>query len=181
MRYVLSLLLVGALFGTGYSFAQVKSEVSDVTGVKRIESKSMRSLHSNNYAGSHASFRAEYMNHPEDGTAWIFAFYGFTKEKTQVSQTNQFRVTADGQQFEPNRLESKTRTVNNSLLEVKRAFFSRSAFEAIAKAQDVTISVGSTQFMAIRPRRSDMRKILDRVPAQKGPRTASNDSSESRR
>ncbi|PQJ35084.1 hypothetical protein BSZ35_11180 [Salinibacter sp. 10B] len=180
MRYVFSLLLLGALFGTGSSVAQVKSEVSEVTGVKRIESKSMRSLHSETYAGTHASFRAEYMNDPDEGPAWILSFYGFAKEKTQVSQTNQFRVTADGQQFEPRRLESKTRTVNNSLLEVKRAFFSRSAFQMIAEAQKVTISVGSAQFMAIRPRRSDMRQILDRVPEQDGPQTASNDSSGSR-
>jgi hypothetical protein len=181
MRYVVSLLLVGALFGTGYSFAQVKSEVSEVTGVKRIESESMRSLHSNTYTGSHASFRAEYVNDPDEGTSWVLAFYGFAKEKTQVSATNQFRVTADGQQFEPNRLESKTRTVNNSLLEIKRAFFPRSAFQMIAEAQKVTISIGSAQFMAIRPRRADLRMILDRVPEQQGPQTASNDSSDSRR
>ncbi len=181
MRYVLSLLLVGAIFGTGYSFAQVKSEVSEVTGVKRIESESMRSLHSDTYTGSHASFRAEYVNDPENGTSWIMSFYGFTKETTQISQTNQFIVTADGQQFRPNRLESKTRNVSNNLMEVKRAFFSRSAFETIANAQKVTISIGSAQFSAIRPRRNDMRLILDQVPEQKGPQTASNDSSDSRR
>lgn len=181
MRYVFSLLLVGALFGSGYSFAQVKSEVSEVTGVKRIESESMRSLHSENYTGSHASFRAEYVNDPDQGTAWVLSVYGFAKEETQMSQTNQFRVTADGRQFEPNRLESKTRSVNGSLLEVKRAFFTRSDFQMIAEAQKVSISIGAAQFMAIRPRRADMRTILDRVPEQQGPQTASNDSSDSRR
>lgn len=179
LRSLLSFFLVTALFAPGLAFAQVESEVSEVTGVKRITSKSMRSLHDEQYGGSHASFRAEYVNDPDNGTSWILSFYGFTNEKTQVSSTNQFLVQADGQQFEPTRLESKTRQVNNSLIEVKRATFSRSTYEKIAEAQMVNISIGSAQFSAIKPRRNDMRLILNRVPNSNSPRTASNDSSNS--
>lgn len=181
MRSVLSSLLVGALLGSSVCFAQVESKVSEVSGVKRIESASMTSLHSLNYGGSHASFRAAYANDPEEGTSWILSFYGFTDEETAVSRTNKFLVQADGQQFEPMRLESKTRNLDDRLIEVKRAVFSRSVFEAIALAQDVTISIGPAEFTAIRPRREDMRLILDRVPDENTPQTASNDSSDSRR
>lgn len=181
MRSVLSFLIVGALLGTSFSLAQVESEVSEVTGVERIESKSMTPLHSTSYQGSHASFRAAYENDPDEGTSWILSFYGFTDEKTEVSSVNQFVVQADGQQFEPTRLESKTRNVNDNLLEVKRAVFNRSAFEMIALAKNVSISIGPAEFTAIRPRRKDMRLILDRVPAENTPQTASNDSSDSRR
>jgi hypothetical protein len=180
MRYVFCLLLAGALLGTGFTHAQVKKEVSDLTGIKRIESDGMRSLYDETYAGSHASFRAEYVNHPDDGPAWALTVYGFTDDTTQVSRTNQLLVRADGQQIEPLRLESKTRSINDALMEIKRAVFTRSGFEQIAMAQDVTISIGSAEFMAVRPRREDLRLILDRVPPPQGPQTASNDSSDRR-
>jgi hypothetical protein len=178
MRVFFSILLMGALLGTGSAHAQIEKDVSEVTGVKRLESESMRSLYDKTYAGSHASFRVEYAEDPDDEeTTWSVRFYGFTKDTTQVSRTNQFLVKADGKQLTPIRIESKTRSVNNSLLEIKRAVFTRSGFEDIATAQNVEITIGSAQFMAVRPRRKDMRLILDRVPDQKGPQTASNDSS----
>jgi hypothetical protein len=181
MRFVVSTVLAGVLLlVSGFSHAQVTKDVSDVTGVTRIESEGMRSLYDKTYGGDHASFRAEYVNDPDEGTAWALSFYGFTKDTTQVSRVNQFVVQADGARLEPVRLESKTRTVNGSLLEIKRAVFTRSGFEQIATAQDVTISIGSTQFVAVHPRRKDMRLILDRVPSKQGPQTASTDSSDRR-
>lgn len=180
MRTVISLLVIGIFFGTVSTFAQVKKEVSDITGVERIESSGMRAIYDKKYSGHHASIRAEYVNHPTDGATWTLMLYGFTKDTTQVSRTNTLRVQADGQQFEPTRLESKSRTVGGKLLEIKRAVFPRSAFQTIATAQDVSISIGAAQFVAIHPRRKDMRLILDRVPAENSPQTASNDSSDSR-
>lgn len=180
MRTLISLLVVGIFFGTASTFAQVKKEVSDITGIERIESTGMRSLYDKKYDGHHASFRAEYVNHPDDGPSWALTVYGFTTDTTQVSRTNTLLVQADGQQFEPTRLESKSRTINQYLLEIKRAVFPRSAFETIASAQDVSLSIGSAQFVAIHPRRKDMRLILDRVPATSSPQTASNDSSTNR-
>jgi len=181
MRYVLSLLLVGPLLlVSDYTHAQITKDVSEVTGVTRLESESMRSLYDKTYAGNHASFRAEYVNDPDDNRSWALSFYGFTDDTTQVSRVNQFIVQADGTRLEPIRLESKTRPLDNALLEIKRAVFTRSGFEEIATAQSVTISIGPAQFTAIHPRRKDMRLILDRVPANNAPRTASTDSSNDR-
>lgn len=177
MRFVFSLFLVGVLLGTGSVHAQVKQEVSDVTGVERIESENMRSLYDKRYAGDHASFRAEYVNDPDDGASWALTIYGFADDTTQVSRTNQLLVQADGQQIEPLRTESKTRTVNDALIEIKRAVFTRSGFEQIGRAQNVTLSIGSAEFMAVRPRREDLRLILDRVPLPEGPQTATSGSS----
>lgn len=179
MRSFVSLVLVGILFGSSLTFAQVKEKVSEITGVQRVESEDMNPIYAEEYTGSHATLRAEYVNDPNDGTSWVLSFYGFADNPTEVSETNQFRVLADGQQFEPIRLESRTREINNSLIEIKRAAFTRAAFEDIAVAKDVTISIGPAEFLAIRPRREDMRLILDRVPAEEVPSTASNDSSES--
>jgi len=182
MRYAISLILAFALLGSGsISFAQVKKEVSDITGVERLESEEMRSLYDEKYSGSHASFRAEYKNDPNDGASWLLTIYGFTDDTTSVTRSTDLLVTADGKQLQPLRLESKTRTVDGSLLEVKTAAFTRSTFEQIATAQKVTFSIGSAQFVAIHPRRKDMRLILDRVPSERGPQTASSsDSSDSR-
>jgi hypothetical protein len=177
LRGLASLLLVGGLVGAGPARAQIETEVSDVTGTKRIESRGMRSLHAPQYDGSHASFRAAYVNDPGEGTRWTLTVYGFTETTTPVGRANQFLVEADGQLFEPARLTSKTREVDGTLLEIKRAAFSRSAFAAIAGAQTVTISIGPTQFTAIHARRADLRRILDRVPNSTTPPTASTDSS----
>lgn len=181
MRYLISFLLAGILLGTSAAFAQITTETSEVTGIERIESEGMRSLTVNNYEGSHASFRAAYVNDPNEGISWVLSFYGFTEEKTQVSSTNKLYVQADGQRLEPVRLESKTRNLDGSLIEIKRATLPRSAFELIATASDVTISVGSAQFSAIKPRREDLRLILDKVGGSAGPpQTASSDSAENR-
>lgn len=178
MRFVYSLFLAGALFGTAFSHAQVKKEVSDVTGVERIESERMRSLYDKSYTGKHASFRAEYVNDPDTGSSWVLAVYGFTNDTTEVSRTNQLFVQVDGRQLQPIRLESKIRSVNDALLEIKRAVFSRSDFEQIATAETVTISIGTAEFLAVRPRLKDLRLILDRVPSPDQSQTAINDSSE---
>lgn len=181
MRFIVSTLLASTLLlVSGFTHAQVTKDVSDVTGVTRLESESMRSLYDKTYAGDHASFRAEYVNDPDEGTTWALSFYGFTEDTTQVSRTNQFVVQADGDQFTPIRLESKTRKLNDALLEIKRAVFTRSNFEQIATAENVTISIGSAQFVAVHPRRKDLRLILDRVPDEQTPRTASTDSSDDR-
>ena len=177
LRGLVCFLLVGLLLGAAPALAQVETEVSDVTGVKRIESSGMRSLHVEQYDGAHASFRAAHVDDPDDGTAWTLTVYGFTETETSVSRANQFLVEADGQLFEPTRLTSKTRRVDGTLLEIKRATFSRSAFETIATAQTVTLSIGSAQFTAIHSRRADLRRILERVPDSTTPRTASTDSS----
>ncbi len=174
MRYLISLLLAGALLGTSAAFAQITIEKSEVTGVKRIESDGMRSLNVKDYEGNHASFRAAHVDDPDEGISWVLSFYGFTDEKTQVSRTNKFFVQADGQRLEPIRLESKTRKIDGSLIEIKRATMPRSAFELIAAAQNVTISVGGAQFSAIKPRREDLRRILDEVGSDtRAPQTAS--------
>ena len=177
LRGLASVLLAGLLLGTAPALAQIETEVSDVTGTKRIESSGMRSLHAAQYDGAHASFRAAHVDDPDDGTAWTLTVYGFTETETAVSRANQFLVEADGQLFEPTRLTSKTRRVDGTLLEIKRAAFSRSAFETIATAQTVTITVGAAQFTAIHSRRADLRRILERVPDSTTPRTASTDSS----
>lgn len=173
MRYLLSVLLASALLlGSGSVHAQIKHTESEISGAERWESTGMRALHDKQYAGHHASLRAQYVNHPEEGVSWVVSFYGFTTDTTQVSRSNEFVVAADGKNLEPIRLTSKTRSLDDMLLEIKRAVFTRSGFESIATAKTVTISIGSAQFQSIRPHRRDLRLILDRVPAQQGPATA---------
>jgi len=175
-RGLVSIMFGGLLFVPA-TMAQIEREVSEVTGVERIESADMRSLRVEQYEGSHASFRAAYVNDPDEGIAWKLTFYGFTESPTQVSETNTFRVQADGQSFEPTQLTSKTRQIDGTRLEIKRGTFPPSAFETIATAEVVTFSIGAAQFTVPRSRRSDMRRILEEAPDDPTPRTASTDSS----
>lgn len=180
MRYVLTLVLSLALLGSGPVLAQIEREVSNVTGAERLVSKDMRSLVSSSYPG-HASFRAEYENPPEKDAIWRLSFYGFAEDTTAMTAATEVRLTVDGQTITPTRIVSKTRNLEGSTLEIKEATLTRSAFEQIATARgEVTAAISSFQFEFTRPLRKDLRLILDRVPKDQGPQTASSDDSSNR-
>lgn len=154
--------------------AQIKEEMSDVTDSKRLVSEDMRPLVDETYNGSHATFRAEY-EHSSDGDAtWTVSLYGFADDTTAMSEASRVHVDADGQSLEPLRVTSRTRHVGDSVLEIKRADFTRPAFERIATAEWVTFSVGPAEFESTPPSRKDLRLILDQV-SREGPPTASSE------
>lgn len=179
MRYALSLVLSLLLLGSAPALAQIEEKISDVTGAKRLVSADMRNLVSNSYPG-HGSFQAEYENSPEKDPIWRLSFYGFAQDTTKMTAANDVRLTADGQRITPTRVVSKTRKLENSTLEIKEASLTRSAFEQIATAQEVTATIGPFQFDFTHPLRKDLRLILDRVPKGKGPQTASSDENSNR-
>jgi len=179
MRYVLSLLLSLALLAaSGPALAQIKKEVSDVTGAERLVSKSMRNLITSSYPG-HASFRAEYENPPDGNLLWMLSIFGFAEEPTEMTAVDDVTLTADGQTITPTQVSSRKRKLDDSIVEIKKVVFTRSAFEQIATAKTVMATVGSIRFEFTRPVRKDLRLILDRVPKGKGPQTASSDDSAS--
>lgn len=179
MRYVLSLLLSLALLAGGPVLAQIEREVSDITGAERLVSQEMRSLVSSSYPG-HASFQAEYENPPEKDAIWQLSLYGFAQDTTAMTAATEIRLTADGQTLSPTRVVSKTRNLENTILEIKEVILTRSAFDQIATAGEVTATISSFQFEFTRPLRKDLRRILDRVPKDQGPQTASSDDSSNR-
>jgi hypothetical protein len=135
----------------------------------------MRNLTVRQYPG-HASFRAEYERHPEEEKTWRLSFYGFAKDTTAMSRATSVRLQADGIPLTPTLVESKTRQLDTSVLEIKQVEFTSSAFRKIATAQSVTVSIGSARFELNRHFRKDMRLILERVSPGQGPPTASTDS-----
>jgi len=176
MRSFLALAVSLVLLGTGPVLAQIKKEVSEITGSTRLVSKSMRSLVSSSYPG-HASFRAEYENPPAKSPLWRLSFFGFAKQETAMTAASTLRLQVDGQPLSPLRVESRTRNLEDSILEIKEATVSRADFQQIATAQNVTVTIGSLTFTMTRPLRNDLRLILNRVPKGKGPQTASTNDS----
>jgi len=177
MRYFLSILLTLALLGAGSpALAQITKEVSDITGAERLVSKNMRNLITNSYPG-HGSFRAAYENPPEKDPVWRLSLFGFADDTTEMTASSDVTLTVDGQSVTPTGVESRTRELENSILETKDLTFTRSAFKQIATAESVEASIGSIQFELTHPLRKDLRLILDRVPKGKGPQTASSDES----
>lgn len=173
MRYALCFVLSVALLATGGPvLAQITEEVSDITGAERLVSKDMRSLVSASYPG-HGSFRAEYENPPEEAPIWQLSLFGFADATTEMATTNEVNLTVDGQTITPTKVESRTRDLDNSIVEIKDLTLTRSAFEQIATAKNVTVTVGSIRFEFTHPLRKDLRLILERVPKGKGPQTAS--------
>lgn len=188
MRYFLPLILSLSLLGTGPVLAQVKTEVSEITGAERLVSKSMQNLVSESYPG-HGSFRAEYEKPPENDPIWRLTLFGFAKAETPMTTASDVRIQVDGPKIRrmhgesktisPRRIESRTRQLEDSILEIKEAIFTRDDFETIATAENVSAVVGSFSFELTYPLRKDLRLILDRVPEGERPQTASSDDSDS--
>jgi len=176
MRYLLSLVLSLALLGTGPVLGQIKKEVSQITESTRLVSKSMRDLVGASYPG-HGSFRAAYENPPKKAPIWKLTFFGFAEEKTAMTAASSVRLQADGQTIRPLDVESRTRNLDNSILEIKETTFTRADFTTIATAKSVSATIGPMTFEMTRPLRKDLRLILDRVPKGKGPQTASTNDS----
>ena len=162
MRLVLSTTLALVLLLPFAAEAQIKKETSEVTNTTRLVSTDMRSLITESYPG-HASFRAEY-EVSETDTTWQLSFYGFAERSTDMGAATQVRVHVDGQPLEAYKVQSKTRSLDNSVLEIKNASFRRSAYERIARGEEVAALIGSFRFELTGPLRKDLRLILDRVP-----------------
>lgn len=142
---------------------QVKTSVSDVTGVRQIASANLRPLSAPSYPGSHTAFRAVYENAPDRAATWQLVLFGYTADTTALSQTPRVRLRTDGTQLEPSRIVSDTRSLDGTLLEVKRLFFTRQQFAQVARADSVTLNVGTLPFPMDRVLRTDLRLVLDRA------------------
>lgn len=174
MRYLLSVLVFGLLLAPFLGRAQITKKVSEVTNTERFVSDDMRPLITESYPG-HASFRAEYERPADGAPSWILSFYGFAEEPTAMNEATRLRAQVDGQSITPTQLTSKVRRLDDSIIEIKHATFTRSDFQKIATAEDVSVSIGSARFELTRPLREDLRLILDRIPAKATPQTASSD------
>ncbi len=179
MRILLSVALAFILLLPSPAEAQIEKEVSEVTNTTRLESTDMRPLITESYPG-HASFRAKYERTPSD-SSFQLSFYGFAEQSTDMSAATQVRMQVDGQPVAVQEVQSKTRTMDGSVLEIKHVSFRRSAYERIATGNRVVAVIGPLEFELTRPLREDLRLILDRVPERKAPPTAATDESGSRR
>lgn len=174
MRYLCTVLVASFLLAPDLGLAQLKTEVSELTNTKRLVSNDMRPLVTQSYPG-HASFRAECERPAEGSATWKLSFYGFADAPTSMNEATSVRLQVDGQPVTATRVTSKTRSLDDSIVEIKHAIFTRSAYEQIATADDVIVSIGSARFELTRPLREDLRLLLDRVPAESNRQTAASD------
>lgn len=174
LRALPSLFLIAFLLAPLAAFAQVKDEVSDVTGVRRIVSEELRDVTIETYAGNDAAIAAEFESDPDDDdTTWVLAFYGFAESTTGMATASQVSLSVDGRPVQPLRVEGRVRRLDGSVVEIKKAYFTRPVFDRIGRATDVTASVGSATFDISKSARQDMRIILDMIAPERTRRTAS--------
>jgi hypothetical protein len=180
LRYAFSTLLVLVLVG-GPALAQVTDEVSSYTKVRRVKSAELKDIAIKKYPGNDAALMAEYESDPEAGeTTWALSFYGFASEPTSVSSAQEVIIVADGSPVQPLRVESKSRSIDGDIIEIKKAYFSRPIFQRLASAETMKVTIGAAVFEVSPRAREDMQTILDKIPAQDGRRTASTDGSNRR-
>lgn len=174
LRFLPSLFLLAFLLAPLTSSAQVKDEVSDVTDVRRVVSEELRDVTIETYAGNDAAIAAEYESDPdEDDTTWVIAFYGFAENTTGMATASQVSLMVDGRPVQPLRVDGRVRRLDGSIVEIKKAYFTRPVFDRIGRASTVTATIGSATFDISKTARQDMRIILDMIPAERSRRTAS--------
>lgn len=159
MRLVCAVALALALLTPAPAWAQLSKETSEVTNATRLVSADMRPLVTESYPG-HASFRAEYEMTSTD-TTWGLSFYGFAKQSTDMSTATEVQMQVDGQPISARSVQSDTRSLDGSILEITHATFDRSSYERMATADRVGAVIGSYRFTLTRPVRKDLRLILD--------------------
>lgn len=155
-------LLFAPLFASAQTF-EVTDRVSDATGVRRIASADLRPLPSSSYPGEHATFRAVYEKDPNDGETWSLTIFGYASDTTGLGRASTAQLQVDGTAVEPLRVESKTRRLDASLIEIKQIVLRKSAFAQIAEADSATVSIGPARFPMSRVLRTDLRLIRDRA------------------
>lgn len=163
MRTLLSVAVVLFLLAPSSVLGQIEKKVSSVDESVRLVSTDMRPLVTATYPG-HASYRAEYEKPPEGEATWRLSFYGFTDDTTSMNAASEVRFQVDGQPVSPMEVASRTRSLNDQLVEIKRIDFSRSTFKQVATAEEVMASIGSFEFELTNPSRKDLRLIFERVP-----------------
>ncbi len=179
MRSILAVALAFVLFLPVSATGQIEKKTSEVTGTTQLASTDMRVLFSESYPGR-ARFRAV-CEVTETDTTWQVSIYGLIGEASEMSSTGRVQVQADGEPVQVQAVRSSRRSVNGTIFEIKHVRFHRSDFKRVAVAGEVLATIGPYQFEFSRELREDLRLILERMPAQQGPRTASSDSSESQR
>jgi len=173
---MLSLLMLSLMVASPAAAQEISDEVSSYTDVRRVKSAELRDIRIESYPGTDAALKAEYVSRPStQETTWSLAFYGFASEPTSMSSAQDVQIVADGSPLQPLRVESKSRTVDGDVIEIKTVFFSRPIFARIAAAETVEVTIGAATFTAPRNARIDMELILNAIPGKDGRRTAAND------
>lgn len=176
MIRLIPLFFVSLLIAPLVADAQVQERVSDITGVERFVSEDLRDVDLHSYLGDDIAFRAEHERNPMSGEeAWKLTFYGFANSSTDFSSASRVLVWIDGQRIRANDAESRTRRMDDSVMETVTAYFSPSQFERMANAEQLEFTIGSAEFDLSFAQRADMRSIMDMVANEPMQHQADND------
>ncbi|MGM0704859.1 MAG: hypothetical protein ACQETP_02970 [Bacteroidota bacterium] len=150
------------LLGAPEATAQVQHETSDITGQERVSSTGLRDADVQNYAGDDIAYKAEYVYQPETTEeSWRLTFYGFTDQRTGMTQTDRALVWIDGQRRRISEVTARARRIDDGVLEIQTATMSASTFRRIATGETVQFTIGSAEFDLLYEDRADMRAVLE--------------------
>lgn len=153
--------------------SRLSDERIEATGNRRIASQDLRDLAATSYSGERAGLQARVVDR-EEGREWVLAFYGFSDQPTGLANAQDVDLRADQAPVEPLRIEGTTRELDeDTTVEIKRMFFSESAFETLANALSVSVTIGSARFSVGWGARADMRLLLKEVSTELTDRVSS--------
>lgn len=148
--------------------AQVIDTTDVFTGDHYIHSDTLRDLVAERFDGYHAGMKAIYAQQPRAGTRWSIALYAYSERGTSLRDAREMFFVADGERVLPYDTERdiyrEQYGVHTVLVEEQTGLFKRSAYETLAKAEEVRVKVGDAIFTLPKEARRDMEDILERVP-----------------
>lgn len=168
------LLCVVALLWVPASAAQITEETSDITGEYRVSSEEMNDLWIDTYAGNYGAYMARYVSDSTTDTEqWMITLYGFADDETGMARVDNVYLQVDGRQFQPLEVTTRTRQLDNEIMEVVETNYTASIFTRIANASDVRVDVGDAAFQL--RNREDMRMIVQTVSSPSSQTASSGD------
>lgn len=151
----------------------------EATGTRQIASDELRDLGSISFSGHRAGIQARFTERKEgEEREWGLAFYGFGDRAMGMANASDVNIRADQSSIQPRRMDGTTRQLDDgTTVEIKRLFFSRSNFEAIAKALSVTATIGTDRFTVGWKARADLRLLLEEVSERSAEQVSSRNES----
>lgn len=146
---------------------QITDSTDVFTGDHYIHSDSLRDVTVERFDGYDVKMEARYTKRTRAGTRWAVSFFAYSERGTTLRDAREMFFVADGERVQPYDTERdiyrEQRGRYTILVEKQTGLFKRSAYEALAAAEEVRVKVGDAIFALSDQGRQDMAQILDRV------------------
>ena len=141
---------------------RLKDDYSTITNTRRVMSNALRDAPIVQYDGYDAGVVARYESKSDGNQVkWSLSVFGYANNVTGMGSSSGATLTADGATVTPVRVNGRSQTMGEDVLEVVRVELGVSGFQTIAQSGSASVQIGSAQFDIPAEAKRDMREILN--------------------